>query len=300
MRLSQINDFVAIVEAGSIRAAARGQGVTHPALTKSLRLLEDELGVTLIRRGSRGVTLTPYGRAFLERARAIRGEVRKAEEELRDLKGDAVGTVSISVSPAAAAILAPAAFATFLPRHPEARVRVVEGTPSALLALVRDETLDFALGNRPAKTMEAGIHFRTLLRVPMVVAGRRDHPLRRARALRELAEATWVGLYPPGTGGMVERAFSAVGLPFPRSYVHCESHTFAFELMARTDAVMPVPAALVGPASAAPGLVPIEIAEPFPDMMLGMITRADGRLTPLASALAKTVAEVARRLARNR
>jgi DNA-binding transcriptional LysR family regulator len=98
---------------------------------------------------------------------------------------------------------------------------------------------------------------------------------------------------------MVERAFGAAGLSFPRSYVHCESHTFAFALIARTDAVMPVPAALVGPASTAPDLEAIEIAEPFPDMMLGMITRADARLTPLASRLAKTVAEVARRLARD-
>jgi DNA-binding transcriptional LysR family regulator len=297
MRLSQINDFVAIVQFGSIRAAARQLGVTHPALTKSLRQLEDELDVALIRRSTRGVGLTASGTVFLERARVILGEVRRAEDEIRDLKGEATGTVSISVSPAAASLLAPAAIAAFVQRHPEARLRIVEGTPSALLALVRDETLDFAIGNRPGTKLEAGIKFRTLLRVPMVIAGRKDHPLRRAGSLRDLCDVCWVGLYPPGAGGMVERAFASAGLPFPRQYVHCESHTFAFALMSQTDALMPVPANLVGSGSAAPWLAAVPIEDPFPDMMLGMCTRADVRMTPLAASLARTVGETARRLA---
>lgn len=300
MRLSQIRDFVSIVEAGSIRGAARAHGVSHPAMTKSLRQLEDDLHVQLIRRSTRGVVPTPSGRAFLTRARAIQAEVRKAEEELRGLAGEAGGTVSVSVSPAAAALLAPEAIAEFLHTHPQTRLRVVEGTPSALAALVRDETLDFALGNRPAAELDAGLKFRVLLRTHMVVAGRRGHPLRGAKSLRELADARWIGLYPPGAGGMVERAFAAAGLPFPQRYITCESHTFAFALMARTDALMPVPAELVATPSSPRAIVKIPLEEPIPDMVLGMCTRVETRLTPLAAALARTVTEVARRLARAR
>src|SRR5205085_3276787 len=85
MRLSQLSDFVSTVEAGSIRAAARARGVSHPAMSKSLRTLESEVGVPLIRRSTRGVVCTPAGRAFLGRARAIAAELRKAQEELADL-----------------------------------------------------------------------------------------------------------------------------------------------------------------------------------------------------------------------
>src|SRR5207245_11566682 len=85
MRLSQLHDFVSIVEAGSIRAAARAHGVSHPAMSKSLRTLEAEVGVSLIRRSTRGVVCTPAGRAFLARARSIAAELRKAREELPDL-----------------------------------------------------------------------------------------------------------------------------------------------------------------------------------------------------------------------
>jgi len=298
MRLNQIRDFVSIVEAGSIRAAARAQGVTHPAMTKSLRQLEDDLRIQLIRRSTRGVVPTPSGRAFLVRARAIQAEVRKAEEELRGLAGEAGGTVSISVSPAAAALLAPDAIAEFLARHPQTRMRIVEGTPSALVPLVRDETLDFALGNRPVAKIEAGLKFRVLLRTPMVVAGRRGHPLREARSLRELADARWIGLYPPGAGGMVERAFAAAALPFPQRYITCESHVFAFELLARTDALMPLPAQLFAAPTIRRTLAEIPLDEPFPSMVLGMCSRADTRLSPLAAALARTVTEVAGRVAR--
>ncbi len=298
MRLNQIRDFVSIVEAGSIRAAARAQGVSHPAMTKSLRQLEDELHVQLIRRSTRGVVPTPSGRAFLGRARAIQAEVRKAEEELHELSGEAGGTVSISVSPAAAALLAPEAIAEFLHSHPQTRMRIVEGTPSALASLVRDETLDFALGNRSAK-LDAGLKFRALLHIPMVVAGRRGHPLRGARSLRELADARWIGLYPPGAGGMVERAFAAAGLPFPQRYITCESYVFAFELLAKTDALMPLPTKLFA-VQFSRELAEIPLKEPFPSMVLGMCTRAETRLTPLATALARSVTEVARRLARAR
>ena len=296
MRLNQIRDFVSILEAGSIRAAARALGVTHPAMTKSLRQLEDDLRVQLIRRTTRGVVATASGRAFLARARAIQAEVRKAEEELQELAGEAGGTVNISVSAAAAALLAPEAIAEFVRSHPHARLRIIEGTPSAFAALVRDETLDFAVGNRPPAKLDAGLSFRTLLRVPMAIACRRGHPLREARALRELAEARWIGFYPPGGGSVIERAFAAAGLPFPQRYITCESHTFAFELLARTDALMPLPAQMFATPPAHRALERIAVDEPLPPTVLGMCARVDTRLSRLAAALARNFADVARRM----
>src|SRR5438094_9846760 len=126
MRLSQLRDFVSIVEAGSIRAAARAHGVSHPAMTKSLRTLEGEVGVPLMRRSTRGVVCTPAGRAFLARARAVAAELRKAREELADLTAPRAGTVSAGFSPSAV-MLAPDAIALFIDLHPCARLRIVVG-----------------------------------------------------------------------------------------------------------------------------------------------------------------------------
>ena len=81
MRLTQIRDVLAVVEAGSIRAAARNLGVAQPTITKSVRSLEAELHVQLLARNARGIVPTPYGRAFFARARVAHSELRKAEEE---------------------------------------------------------------------------------------------------------------------------------------------------------------------------------------------------------------------------
>ena len=89
MRLSQIRDFVTVVESGGIRAAARKLGVSQPAITRSVRGLEAELHTRLLHRTPTGVVLTEPGRAFLARARAAQTELRKAEEEL-DKLGHAV------------------------------------------------------------------------------------------------------------------------------------------------------------------------------------------------------------------
>src|SRR5262245_13997027 len=81
VRLTQIRDFLAVVESGSIRAAARKLGVAQPTITKSVRSLETELHVQLLGRNARGIVPTASGRAFFARARVAQSELRKAEEE---------------------------------------------------------------------------------------------------------------------------------------------------------------------------------------------------------------------------
>jgi LysR family transcriptional regulator of abg operon len=78
MRLSQIRDFVAAVEAGSINGAARALAVSQPGITKSIRALEKDLQAQLVQRSTRGVTPTEYGRAFYLRARIAQSELRQA------------------------------------------------------------------------------------------------------------------------------------------------------------------------------------------------------------------------------
>ena len=290
MRLNQLHDFVSIVEAGSIRAAARAHGVSHPSMSKSLRTLEAEVGVSLIRRSTRGVVCTPAGRAFLARARSIAAELRKAQEELADLRGPGGGSVSAGFSPASV-VLAPEAIARFLEARPLARLRIIEGSLSALVPLVRDETLDFAVVQRTRAATGPGLKFRILYRDRMVIVCRRRHPLREATSLSELADARWLGFNAPNSGSWLEEAFAAADVAFPRCLTMCESFAFAFELMSRSDALMPVPATVfAGPLNRG-RLVEIPLKERIPPFVLGLCTRADAQMTSLAAALARAVAD---------
>src|SRR6266853_1563527 len=145
MRLSQIRFFLAVVDSGSIRAAARKLAVSSPAITKSLRQLEAELHTRLLERTQHGVVPTPAGRSFVVRARIVQSQFRRL--------------------------------------HPDARVRIVEGMSSATLPMVRDETLDFALAVRPVGKPEPGLRFRPLFHDTLAIAVRKGHPLRNERSL---------------------------------------------------------------------------------------------------------------------
>jgi LysR family transcriptional regulator, regulator of abg operon len=83
MRLQSIEQFIAVVDAGSIRGAARLLNMSQPALTRALQQLEEELGVQLMHRSGKGVTPSVAGSAFLSRARVAEAELRKAAEEAK-------------------------------------------------------------------------------------------------------------------------------------------------------------------------------------------------------------------------
>ena len=137
MRLNQIRFFLAAIDTGSIRAAARMIGVSPPTITKSLRQLEEELQVKLVVRSPYGVVATPAGRSFVTRARVIQSELRKAEEEFAPLTGGPAGSVAFGAGPTTMALLVPAARTRFRRRYVDARVRIIEGPSPAVLPQVQ-------------------------------------------------------------------------------------------------------------------------------------------------------------------
>ena len=138
MRLTQIRDFLAVVECSGVRAAARKLGVAQPTVSNSVRELEAELHVQLLGRSSRGVALTPAGRAFHARAQLAATELRKTSEEAVQTGGSAAGTVTFSMGRVGVATVLPEAIARFRHQYPLARIRVIEGYGAPVLADVRN------------------------------------------------------------------------------------------------------------------------------------------------------------------
>lgn len=298
MRIPQLHHFIATVDAGSVRAAARRVGITQPAMTKSLQQLERDLGVRLLVRGARGVSLTPAGRAFLARARVIESELRHAQEDLAALRGGADGgSVAMGIGPALC-VAVPQALAHFRARFPETHVRVVEGVRTALLGPLREETLDFIIVQDPGGDREPGLKVRPLLRPELVVAGRRGHPLAQARSLRDLGNASWLVFNPPGSGGMLDVAFRSAGLPPPRAGVLCESFATALALVAQSDLLGLFFLQLFAEPVVGRFLHRFELGERIGAPSLAMFTRADSPLAPAAAAMAQAMTISLRGLAR--
>lgn len=298
MRLTQIRDFLAVVEAGTMRAAARKLDVSQPTITKSIRGLEAELHVQLLRRSVQGIALTPSGQAFYARARVVQSELRKAEEEAFMPGGPGTGSVAFGVGPTGAVLILPEAVMRFRQQFPGARIHIIEGMAKVLLPFVKDETLDFVMGLQGAKPLP-GIAFRALYRSDLVVVARKGHPLRNARSIAQLADSDWISTGTLGMpGGPLERVFMSAGLPPPRPVMQCQAFNAIVALLAKTDMLGFLQRRMLVEPFARDFLQAIPVTGPLPSVTAGMYTRADTPLTRTASAMVKAITVAARHLAR--
>ena len=129
-RLQSMRVFRQVVEEGGFAAAARKLGLATAVVSRLVSDLEHHLGVRLLQRTTRSVSLTQAGESYLERLRVILGEIEAAEAMVQDQARDMSGTVRVLAPPVVAThMLAPAVVA-FQRRHPNVQVEVhVEDTP---------------------------------------------------------------------------------------------------------------------------------------------------------------------------
>ena len=294
MRLRQIQDFLAVIEEGSIHAAARKSGLSQPAVTKSIRELEAELHAQLVRRTNHGTVATPAGRAFYTRARAAQTELRKGAEEIAQLAGEGGGSVAFGVGPSAAMLVAPEAVIRFREQFPAAGVRIVEGYTGALVPMVRDGTLDFAMAMKAQAKLDPALAFRPLFRDDFIIAGRKNHPLRNAGSIAGLGEAVWVVSEP--FASLLSRVFPASNFPAPRAMVQCDSQNVLVSVIAKSDALGFITRRYLATAPACDLLQEIKVAESMPAITVALVMRKDPPLTSIAAAMAKIVTAVARQI----
>ena len=297
MLLHRIEQFIAVVDAGSIRGAARRLGVSQPALTRSLQQLEAELGVLLMQRSIRGASLTSAGSAFLARARVAENELRMGADEARRSSDDGGGLVTVGLSPSAASVFAPEFVTTLRQMRPKTRIRLLELSPGTLPPLVRESTLDLAVANHARSYLDAGLRFRSLLNIRLHVVVRRGHPLTGVSDLRELAHATWMSMAAPDTpSDIIRQSFLAADLPAPVPAVYCNSHSVALDLIAASDMVALLPAPLLRAGIAAGKLTELSLKQPLTPLQLGLYSRADSPVSPAAKTTAQIILAIARRL----
>jgi len=296
MRLTQIRDFLAIVDAGSIRAAARALRISQPALTKSVRQLEQELGAVLVTRSVRGAMPTEVGRAFLARARAVSADLRRAREEIAQLNGAREGSLAIGSAPGPALGLLPDALVRLRERWPRASIRVADISPPEVLPALRDGSLDLALSVRMGSLAELPNDCRAeaLYLNEAVIIARRDHPLAGARRLAQLAEAEWIRTGSPGNTSALPDVFRAAGLPPPRYRVDCASFLAVPELVGRSDLLAVVPWQIAAREELAGRIRRVPVRETMPAREISLLRRADVPPTPIAREFADILRELAR------
>lgn len=298
MRLSQIRDFLAVAETGSIRAAARSLGLTQPALTKSLRQLEAELGAVLVTRSVRGIVPTVFGRAFLVRARSIDGDLRRVREEIAQLQGSREGNLSVGASTAPAMGVLPRAVVKLRESWPDARIRVSDTSFPHVLADLREGEFDLAIAPKfgPDPVPQGEFAVELLFHNEVVVAVRKGHPKALAKSLRELTGSEWLRSGPPGgPSTVIEDAYHAIGLPPPDCHVQCESFLALPEIVAISDIVAIVPWQMLEQPQMRGRFVRVPVREKLKPTEINLLTRAGVPLTPIAKDFVAILRSLTRR-----
>lgn len=175
MEFRQLQHFVAVVETGSISAAARRLYLAQPAISASIKKLEGELNMPLFHRRDRGVSLTEAGTQFLQHARQILQQSKDAKLAMQAIEGLDQGEVKIGVPPMLGSYFFPPLLMAFKHQYPALTLNIVDsGTRSIRQKLLNGE---LELGVIADQDLLPEFDSGKLIREEMVVCMTADHPL---------------------------------------------------------------------------------------------------------------------------
>lgn len=189
--------FLAVAEESHLTKAAARLGIRQPPLSQQIRVLEQELGVTLFQRLPRGMALTESGRALLADARGILNLVDQAVDGVRRVSLGEAGRLTVGFTGSAAFHpFVPSLIRRFRESAPQVRLVLEESSTGELMQDVREGRVDAAFV-RGAHGADRGVAVENVLEESMLAAFPADHPRvkRRARqriALFELAEESLI------------------------------------------------------------------------------------------------------------
>jgi LysR family transcriptional regulator, benzoate and cis,cis-muconate-responsive activator of ben and cat genes len=142
MEIRELRYFRAVVEAGSIMAAAATLHMSQPPLSLAIRKLEIELGVQLLTRSARGVQTTSAGRYLLEAGSRVLGDVDEITEHLRGHGAGTVGVLTVAAVPALMWARMPALLREVAADSPEVELRFVDPPPWTIIDMVVERKAD--------------------------------------------------------------------------------------------------------------------------------------------------------------
>lgn len=286
MKLTQLQYVAAIAEHGSLRAAARHLGVAQPAFSRSIAELERELGAALFERRARGMIATPLGQAFVRRVNAILNDVRRAKDEFEQLKGNALGEITIGLSIAAHLRLLPGSLKPFRDRHPKVRLHVIEGFYPTLAPGLQDGSVDFYIGPDPGLRLPAALKKETLFSGERAVLCRVKHPLANATSLKALRDAEWITTsITPKAENEIGDVFKRHRLREPKLVLQSQSALTLLTCLTNSDLLAMAPAQWVNSPIAAQLLRTIPVKEELSEVAIIVVTRRDVPLAPAAGYL---------------
>ncbi|MDN0083202.1 LysR substrate-binding domain-containing protein [Crenobacter sp. SG2305] len=301
MKLHQLQALVASAESGSIRGAARMLGISQAAVTRALRELELEQQVPLLIRAPSGLSFTEYGKALLLHARLVLNQLEQAQGELARLKGQSAGRLSVGVTPWIMLTFLPEVVLLFRQRMPEGQLELFESLMAVAQPLLRDGSMDFAIGQLQPSPTSAEFTSEALFDYQTAVMMRRGHARQDCRSIHDLLDQNWALNYAPdGHDALMHELFWRHGARIEeRRIVRAHSLAMLEILIERAEMCTWAPAILSMAPAFLGRLQTVTLTETFTPRQLSIVTRRNSTLSSAAQCFIDCLLQVIRRHARS-
>ncbi|MEA1762015.1 LysR family transcriptional regulator [Pseudomonas syringae pv. tomato] len=293
MNIKQLRAFLAVAQHLSFAQAGERLNLSQPALSLTIKGLEEDLGGQLLTRTTRNVGLTPEGETLLPLARQLLADWDNTEELLRQRFTLQMGRVSIAAMPSFAGNLLPAALKVFRGRYPRVNVAVHDVINEQVLEMVRHRRVELGIGFEPESS--SALLFTPFYTDRFVAVVARDSPL------AELGEVSWAALLredfialqrPSAVRLLLEQAVEPL---HGKLAVAFESHQLLTigRMVANGLGVSAVPSLCIGQMQEL-GACCIALVEPHIERRIGLMMLADHTLSAAAQTLRDVLIENAR------
>lgn len=285
--------LAAVVQAGGVTEGAALIGMSQPAVSRTLSMLEKRLGEPLFLKGRRPLQPTPLGRALADHGQAMLAASRKATDLVDSFRRGQSGVVRVAGTPFFMDALISGMIAEFQHAHREVRVDQSYGYLPELRAALHADRVDLAICPIDILEEGSGLSFEEILPGRNVVACRAGHPLltRRKLATAQLLDYPWVA---PPPGSPLHDDLRSLLLSFGATEIKVRysggSLTSAINYMKATDALTVLPHSVVFAFRNEKAITALPLKIPHPDRALGLLRPADAPRAPAVDLFARHIA----------
>jgi DNA-binding transcriptional LysR family regulator len=300
LNVSRLQQLACVVRCASFSEAAAALGISQPALSRSVRSLERQLGVKLLDRGRFGATPTEFGLALARHADAVDAELLAARGEIDALKSARSGQVCIGCGPSEATRLLPQALELLRQRAPQLHVTVLYGLNEDLLPMVKHGQVSFALSSIPKGVIDPDLKRIVLHEDRAAVVARATHPLAEHDSVQpqQLLNYSWVlARQRELERHALDEVFLGADLQPPTAAIETTSAVLMKSVIMQTDYLTFLPRELVYWEERAGLVRALKLSAPSWRRIVGITMRSRGALSPAAESLIEALQTTAQKLA---
>ena len=247
MEFRHLRHFAAVVEAGNLSKAAERVFISQPALTRSIKNLEDIVGAELLERRPRGMVPTPAGIALYRYAQLMLNEAARAKAEIKAVQAGAKGELAVGMAAMFSDHIVDRAVATICSTGRDVKLTVRQGFLEELVDALRDGRLDLIFSNLSDMLLPSDVKVDPILDVRAYLYAGARHPLAGKRNVGKkiLLGQKWAVVDQPHMRDFLDQYFSSEGLQIPDQVVRTNSLNLILSLIANGGFVGILPENLV-------------------------------------------------------